>query len=388
MKPLPVIQPAFAPVKILMLYLTEDCNLRCTYCFVKKTPKSMTKEMGRRVVDYYLQRNISGNLRQLSLTFFGGEPFMATEVMTEIASYAQAKAGERTIGFGATTNATLATAEVEHAIRQYGIELLVSLDGDEEAMAARPFVHGGSPYRAVARNLKRLVSWSPRVIARMTYHSECLDLRRNAERILELGAPAVAICSVAESCWRGREARLEEAYQELAEWFLAEASQGRWLPLEVEWRLLRFYHFNHAIGARPERPCSVGTSLMAVDPDGHVMPCHRYLYRKNDWLGTVEETDFPPERQQYVKLSSRDVLGCDSCHAQPICGGGCRVLALSEGLDLATGAHSGHCLVTRAQANAIRRIYETLMAEQPEQFVARLRQQQLLPADNFGELTI
>ena len=29
----------YAPVRTLLLYLTEECNLRCTYCFVKKQPK-------------------------------------------------------------------------------------------------------------------------------------------------------------------------------------------------------------------------------------------------------------------------------------------------------------------------------------------------------------
>lgn len=387
MKQLPVVQPTYSPIKNLMLYLTEDCNLRCTYCFVKKTPRTMTSETGRKAVDYYFQRNISGSRPNLALSFFGGEPFMASALMTEIAEYAREQAGGRTLEFGATTNATLATTEIEQLIRRFEIKLLVSIDGDEEAMKARPFVHGGSPYRAVARNLSRLVEWSPRVIARMTYHPEALDLVQNARRILELGAPSIAICPVVESSWKGYEERLEAAYQELADWFLSEVARGCWLPLEVEWGNLRLYHQNHPWDARPHRPCPIGTSLLAIDPDGHVMPCHRYLYRKDDWFGTVEATDFPPEREQYVRLSSQDIIGCDGCHAQPICGGGCRVVAMSEQLDLATGAHPGHCLITRAQAKATQRIYQTLMSERPDAFLSALRHYHNT-AEIFGELTI
>ncbi len=386
MKSLDVIQPRHAPVGTLMMYLTEDCNLRCTYCFVKKTPKSMAKEVGRKAVDYFFQPEISGNLPMLSFGFFGGEPFMATETMDAVASYARETA-TRQIRFGATTNATLANAEVERLIKVHDIHLLVSVDGDEPSMEARPFVHGGSPYRAVARNLKRLALWAPSVTARMTYHPESLDLVRNAKRILELGVPAIAISAVVESDWRGQEERLEAVYQELADWFIEEARRGRWLALEVEWRQLRFYHFNAPRGLRPARPCSVGTSLIAVGPDGQVMPCHRYLYRKADWLGTVSDTAFPPERQQYVQLSSSDILGCETCPATTICGGGCRVLALSERQDLATGRHNSHCLITRAQFRAIERIYTTLMRELPDEFL-ELLQSRRSSAQMFGELAI
>lgn len=387
MKELPVHQPKHAPVTHLMVYVTEDCNLRCTYCFVKKTPKSMTLETGRKLVDYYFQREISGTQRTLTFTFFGGEPFMALDTMEEIAAHACGTAKGRTLSFNATTNATLATPEVERIVRRYEMGLLVSLDGGPESMESRPFLGGGSPYRAVERNLKRLCSWSPQVVARMTYHPESLDIVGNAKKIFELGAPAIAICAVVESDWRGKEQQLEEAYQELADWFLCQARQGRWLALEVEWRLLRFYHLHHAWGGRPRRPCTVGTSLIAVNTEGQVMPCHRFLYRPHDWFGTVDDVAFPPQRDSYVQLASANILGCDDCHARSICGGGCRYLAITAQQDIATGAHPGHCLVTRAQSLAVRRIYETLMEECQEDFLAHLLSRPS-PVNYFGELAI
>lgn len=387
MKELPVRRTRQVPVTRLMLYLTEDCNLRCTYCFVKKKPRRMSLETAKKAIDYFLDRNISGRARRLGLTFFGGEPFLELELMEEIIQYAyqrRRETGKRII-FAATTNATIANPRVEKLVREQRISLMVSIDGGEEAMASRPFVGGGSPFNAVARNLKRLVEWSPSVLARMTYHPEALDLTTNVRRVLELGAPAVALCQVSESDWRGYEERLEQAWVELGDWFLSEARRGRWLPLENVWVRLRRIHLSRLGAPRPARACPVGTTLLGIDPDGNVMPCHRFLYRPQDWLGTVEEPRLGPERDKYVSISSRDLLGCDDCVAEPICGGGCRLLAISERLDLHSGTHPGYCLNTRAQARMAYRVYDALMEEMPVNFTRALRRRPPV-GDSFGEL--
>lgn len=388
MTELPLAPPIHAPVRTLMLYLTEDCNLRCTYCFVKKSPRTMSLETVRQSVDFFLNREVSGNRQEIWLTFFGGEPFIACEQMEEaIHRVGESLHGKgKRLHFSTTTNATFATDRVERIVRDNAMSLLVSLDGGEEAMASRPFLGGGNPFRAVTRNLRRLVEWSSSLIARMTFHPEALDLRANVERVLDLGAPSIALCPVNESDWGGHEERLEEANMELAEWFVSEACRGRFLPLEVTWQMLRAVHHSRRGGDRPSRPCEVGTSLLAVDPDGFVMPCHRFLYRKEDWLGRVEDSHFPPQRRQYLTLSSHEILGCQDCSAEPICGGGCRALVLSQGGDLRTGAHPGYCLTTRAQARASYYIYDQLMEQIPDTFQKALHNQQSF-AERFGELT-
>lgn len=64
------------PVRTLMVYLTEDCNLRCTYCFVKKKKRSMSSEVARKTVDFFLSPAVSGSERDLQVNFFGGEPLL------------------------------------------------------------------------------------------------------------------------------------------------------------------------------------------------------------------------------------------------------------------------------------------------------------------------
>ena len=358
----------YAPVKTLFLYVTEDCNLRCDYCFVKKTPRRMSRETALKTVDFLLNREVSGAAYDLNINLFGGEPFMELDTIEEIVNYANLYRPNtyKKVHFSATTNATIVGPRVERLVRENKMSLLISMDGGPRPMSHRPFVSGRSAFHVIERNLPRLVDWSPRSVVRLTFHPKSLELVENVKFLLELGAPAVAVCPVLEADWRGHEERLDEAYQALADWYIQEARRGILLPLVITHTLLLAWHRGLHGAPRPSRPCSVGTSMLAVDPDGHVMPCHRFISRPQDWLGRVDRPALEG-RTRYVEISSRNFLGCDKCTAEPVCGGGCRTVALIAGLGLEE-AHPAHCLTMRAHVSALRRIYESLLSEENPAF--------------------
>jgi len=358
-------RPQTAPVQNLILYLTEDCNLRCTYCFVPKKPRSMTREVALQAVDFLLNQAISGTLRRVEITFFGGEPFLRADLMEEVIRHAR-RPGPRghraSVTFAATTNGTLAGPRIEKLIREARMKLLISLDGDEAANAHRPFVNGRPSLELVSRNLPGLVAAAAWSTCRMTYHPESLNLLANVRHALALGAPSVVLSPVVEADWTGCEQRLEAALDELERWFLSECRAGRLPPLELTWQALRQWHYVQQGGSRPARTCGIGTSLLAVTTDGQVLPCHRFLHMRHAALGHVESPQLSDDRWQYVHLSSRDILGCETCLAEPVCGGGCRVLALDYGTGL-TGTHPHYCMLTRLHSRMVYRLYHTLMSE-------------------------
>jgi uncharacterized protein len=365
---------------VFMVYITEQCNLRCDYCFVLKKSKSMSSDTAARVASFIFSREASGVHPQVTIVFFGGEPFLEVDIMEEMMAQAR-RLGPRRYKkacFSATTNGTLATDRVERVIREGRMRLLVSLDGGLAASSHRPFVSGKSSYALVARNLPRLVNWASHTVVRMTFHPQALDLVANVRHALELGAPAVALCPVVEASWAGHEEALDEAYQALAEWYIAEARKGTILPLEVTHTYLRQRHAVSLGEGRPPRACGVGTTMLGITTDGHIMPCHRFLKRPDDWLGTVDQPDLGVKRQPYLHLSSRNLLGCDTCVAESLCGGGCRAVALTAGYDLQSGLHPSYCLTTRAHARAVHRIYDTLMAEQNTAFKTALQHSRAL----------
>ena len=360
---LPVREPATTPVNSLMVYLTEECNLRCSYCFVEKKPRHMTPETARKVLHYLLRSDVSGTAPEIKLSFFGGEPFLQFTLMEEIWDEWQGIRGQhpgRELLWAATTNGTLGGPRIERFIEKTQMALLISLDGQKESHEHRPFVSGRSSYDQVVKTLPRLLKASPAVTIRLTFHPQSLDLVGNVQRVLALKAPCVYLGPVVEADWRGSEEALERAFQDLAQWFIEELRQGRVPPVLTLWESLRFWHQLRPEGRRPSRPCGVGEKLLGIDPDGNVMPCHRFLYRPQRWLGTIDEPLDPDKRAPYLELTSGDIQAdCDSCHARSICGGGCRVVSLQSGGGL-YGHHPFHCLITQAHARAVERIYQYL----------------------------
>ena len=79
-------------IKALCLNVVHDCNLRCKYCFAdegeyKGCRKPMSAEVGKRAIDYVLEN--SGNIKNIEVDLFGGEPLMVFDTIKEIVDYAK-----------------------------------------------------------------------------------------------------------------------------------------------------------------------------------------------------------------------------------------------------------------------------------------------------------
>lgn len=364
-----VARAVYAPVRSLVVYLTEDCNLSCSYCFVKKSPRRMSSSTAREAVEFFLDRSISGALRDIEITFFGGEPFLELDRMEEIIALARQHRPNthKHVSFGVTTNGTIFNERVERIVREANMKVLVSLDGTREASSRRPFRSGDPSHDTVAGNLPRFVACSPSTAVRMTFHQRALDLVGNVTHALELGAPAVGLCRVIEADWEGHEVDLEQAFERLADWYIEQVRGGVIPPLVVTNLQLVQLHCSRHGGARPPRSCRMGHSLLSVDPDGNVMACHRCLYRHAEWLGRVVHPALAATRQKYLDFSSEHMEGCRTCLARPVCGGGCRLVALEAGLAFSQ-AHPHQCLIMRCTAKALVRIHDTLLGEGNEAF--------------------
>ena len=361
---LPVREPVTTPVTCLMVYLTEECNLRCSYCFVEKKPRPMTPETASKLLPYLLRSDVSAGAPEVKINFFGGEPFLELGLMEQIWRDWQKMRDQhpgRTLRLSATTNGTLAGPRIERFVRDTQMALLISLDGEAQSHQHRPFVSGRSSYAQVLKTLPRLLKASPSPTIRLTFHPQSLDIVGNLRRVLELGAPVVQLGPVVEADWRGSEEALEQAFQHLADWFIEELRHSRIPPIPYFWQDVQDWHHLRPSGQRPLRPCGVGERLLGIDPDGNVMPCHRFLYRRQHWLGTLDEPLSADRRAPYLNLTSADIQAdCETCVARPICGGGCRVVSMQSGGGL-YGHHPFHCLITRAQARAVERVHQYLM---------------------------
>lgn len=131
----------------LILLPTEACNFRCVYCY----ESFRLKRMEPRVVTG-LKRLLDGrvpSLGRLTLSWFGGEPLLARDLMEEILDHvADLRADHPGLEFvsDATTNASLLTPAVLESLVSRGVsDYQVTFDGPRELHDRKRVRPGGLP---------------------------------------------------------------------------------------------------------------------------------------------------------------------------------------------------------------------------------------------------
>ncbi len=143
----------------LMVFPTEDCNLRCTYCYEDHKPGSMSPSvLGG--LERLIERRMR-DLRHIRLSWFGGEPLLAKNVVFELAEFVQkccAQSGCVHLPGSVTTNGYLLTADVAQRLIAAGQKQFhISLDGIGEAHDhSRPLVSGRGSFERIWANLHAL----------------------------------------------------------------------------------------------------------------------------------------------------------------------------------------------------------------------------------------
>jgi uncharacterized protein len=118
----------------LILMPTEACNFRCTYCYESFRLKRMAPGVVRGVKNLLAAR--AAELHDLRLTWFGGEPLLALDVVEEILTHAhglrQSHAG-MTLHSDITTNGYLLDRSVFERLLDLGVsQYQISFDGPPE----------------------------------------------------------------------------------------------------------------------------------------------------------------------------------------------------------------------------------------------------------------
>lgn len=323
----------------LCLMVAQECNMACIYCYgIEGTYGGggmMTEETARRSVDWLIRH--SGDNKELHLSFFGGEPLLNLPVIHSTVAYAK-QVGEqqgKTIHFGITTNASLVDEEVIDFLRDNEFRVQISFDGTSEIQdRQRPFKDGSPSYAVVAPKVRQLLSVFPQAGGRATLYGEtepgevlaglkemgfqtchmvaasgCLltdapseDVlfRRENERASDLRKQAASLVAAVKQC------DPVEAAQVLKDREMSQITHTRTGPYTA--RRMFF--------------CGAGRTYLAVDVDGSLYPCHRFVGMQDYRLGSINEEVDPP-RGQFHESTVIKSEECRQCWLKYVCGGGC-----------------------------------------------------------------
>lgn len=142
----------------LILLSSEDCNFRCTYCYEDFKRGTMRPEV-RAGVKKLVESRVRV-LRELNVSWFGGEPLYGLEAIEDLAPFfAEISQSEGIEYFSQmTTNAFLLTEDVVDRLLSWRItDYQITLDGlPEDHDRHRPRRDGSGTFQTIYNNLAKM----------------------------------------------------------------------------------------------------------------------------------------------------------------------------------------------------------------------------------------
>jgi uncharacterized protein len=381
----------------LMFFVTEACNLKCTYCYesnqgVHDRARTLKQVDAERTIDAYF----AGSPRRqgLTITFFGGEPLLNPTVIRESVAYAKRKASElgKEVGFTMTTNLTLLTEDMADFLARERFHVMVSLDGDKEGNDRyRKTVDGQGTYDVVKRNLQVLIAKMrehgtrlPKIRATLT--AENSDPIAAEAHLRSLGTPLVMIGEThgtangryaydvnANSAARDANRR---AAENVVDTVLRQLSENPGTLPDMPPSVVEGLRTIHAEvtreaphGAARPKLCGVCRNMKAVTPGGDLYPCHRYVGMEAFKLGNLHKggVDQVKERDYYERLYAVYEEKCAPCWLRNLCGGQCPWYLSSADGSVRT-PDEDFCDTIRDGYEQRLGLYATLLGSFPEAF--------------------
>ncbi|WP_297437646.1 radical SAM protein [Thermococcus sp.] len=312
--------------------VSQACNFSCIYCYANKgtytleKPKLMDRETMRKAIDFLFDKAPYG----VSIVFFGGEPLLNFPVIKEGVLYAEQKAKEsrKPVFFSVTTNGYLLTPEVVDFLLSHPFNIIVSVDGPREIHDHnRPFVDGSPTYNVVANNLKYLIREAKKrgklekIILRATVLPEQLNrvheiyhhlktefgvLNANVE-MATLPTNVITKEHMDTYLEQLRKIAVEEldTFKELQ---TIVHTGLRQTILDIYQGKVRKYH------------CGAGRRGVAIDVDGNIYPCHRFVSMENFKLSHVDNFEWEHlKRFEPQKYNFSNHEPCKSCWLRFYC---------------------------------------------------------------------
>lgn len=312
------------------LLLTENCNLRCTYCFEGGTrcvTNYMSKEVAFKTVDYLLSQATEYDVDCIKITFFGGEPMLCTELMIDIIHYAEAKAKEagKETKYNVITNCTIYNEKVEEFLdvwRGYKgeVDIQLSIDGipeiqDKGRPCANKELRSSQLVETAVKKFKEY--FEKHNLNREKLHIHACVSKTSLPRIYDsylyftrdLDIINSNFAWVIEDSWDDNDLIIfSEQMQKIVKTLSNITTNPKRFP---------FKHFDKVSG------CSAGQNLIAVDTQGNIYACHRFFFynidkRKEVILGNIlEGITQNNRREQYIGIDYSKISSnpCQICIA-------------------------------------------------------------------------
>jgi len=325
--------------------LTEQCNLRCSYCFVRNQAAPghkedhMTQETALKGLDFFcrmIQKEPEQFEMEKTIVFYGGEPLINWPVfeilLVKIRGYMETGRLPKKTTLNLVTNGTLLTEHIARVLKDNNVQVSISIDGDELATNACRVYAGGKPaYQDIKRGFKICKDLGMDIGASCTLSEASISDFDTTIRIL---LDECMVTNLGLNLMITGNQKMIEGYNEKAAQFIIKAFQVFRQRGVYEDRIMRKANAFIERKVWPFDCGATGGNQIVIAPNGDVGVCHGFTAEREYFPTKVSDDTFDvsndPTYREWSMRSPINMPQCQSCSALGICGGGCPFQAKIE----------------------------------------------------------
>lgn len=298
---------------------TMKCNFKCPYCYEKgRNYGTMDKDVISDIKS--LITSNANNHSYLNITWYGGEPLVAFNIIEELSNTAKKEFGDKYVA-AMVTNGYLLTEEITIKLSHLNIKTLqVTIDGPPDIHNERRCLPDKSDtFFVILNNIKRALQVSPELNITIRVNTDKNNIGRVDEILNYLKefdidkkvgfylAPVDNINNTCtdNTCFTSKEYAMEEIN------FIKEHFQLG-------------YDFAKLPRASIGICGAISSSSYIIDPYGDLYKCWDDIGDKNERLGNIKEMEFKNKNMiKWINYNFLQDEECKKCCFLPVCMGGC-----------------------------------------------------------------
>ncbi|MBN2411870.1 radical SAM protein [candidate division KSB1 bacterium] len=338
----------------VILFLTNQCNLRCSYCYASSGEyprKTMSWEIARDAIDYVMESVRLHNAPVMTLGFHGGgEPTLNWNILTRSVDYARCLADKNRVPLqvSGSFNGYWSRKILKYILNNF-TELSLSFDGLPEVQnLQRPAMGNKESYPRVAETLHALDGADFPYGIRMTITNDTVD------RLAE---------SVAFICdnFHPQKIQVEPAFAE------GRAIENHSLIKDIrvfidqfmraysiaEKQKVTLFYSGARLNALTTRFCLAACRAFVVTTEGDVTTCFETYGREHPagprfFVGTYTGNGGfeinTEKRQKHFSRTVDEIPFCQNCYCKWHCAGDCEIKTTAASGD---GFQPSRCLINQ-----------------------------------------
>lgn len=332
----------------VILKVTKDCNLRCTYCYVKDKDHYKGQNMSFDLFKKLIQRIILDQSRSLSppaniqIVFHGGEPtLLGKSEFQRFINYAKQKLAS--VSFGLQTNTTNLDDEWLALLIKNNISPGISIDG----ISSRENELRKQGYSFTkALKLFRKYNLGPGILSivsvknHKSFPKTLKNIMQHTTRKKNTNIRANYVEDLSTPNRSNYELTGEQLYDSVYKPLLEKAIKTVTPPMEFNLRtIINKFTESFLTESSPAQSnsncytkfCRGGNTIVEVEPTGEINSCGRWdTIRDISTVGHIEKLDpwgilslRTALNLQLLKIQDMRYKKCDTCSASAICDYGC-----------------------------------------------------------------